>query len=274
MQLKKTRNSQLISPWMWLMACRSRQLLLHWSSNKLPAGALHWPGTAPLQLAAGSQGSPMKCEGEDGLWQDSAGFICSLGWELSCPGSAIEGWLGEPHPYPLPAATSQVGEGGQEAKICGLNNSPRATVFLLPRFPLLPVVSCRQMRRGRRRHSPRATHSRLCCRHPWSPRHRYSPSLLPSQPPRAPRASGGTGFLGVVTGKLQVIFSACISEADLYREYTLAVLISPSLSLWWQSLLCLVSCWLWLPSGNARMYPANASSLALVSGQTHSVPGE
>lgn len=100
------------------MARRSGQLLLHWSSNKLPAGALHWHGRAPLQLAADSQGSPMKCEGEDGLWQDSAGFICSLGWDLSFPGSAIEGWLEEPHLYPLPAATSQMGEGGQEAEIC------------------------------------------------------------------------------------------------------------------------------------------------------------
>lgn len=108
------------------MACRSGQLLLHWSHNKLPAGALHSHGTAPLQLAADSQGSPMKCEGEDGLWQHTAGFICSLGWELSCLGGVIDGQLGDPHPYSLAAAVSQEGEEGQEAEICGLNNSPRA----------------------------------------------------------------------------------------------------------------------------------------------------
>lgn len=111
---------------MWLAVCRSGQLLLCWSTNKLPAGALQWRGTAPLQLAADSQGSHVKCEGEDGLWQDTAGFIWSLGWELSCPGGAADGWLGEPYPYSLAAATSQVGGGGgQEAGICGLNNSPR-----------------------------------------------------------------------------------------------------------------------------------------------------
>lgn len=141
-----------------------------------------------------------------------------------------------------------------------------------------PVFPCsrRQMRRGRRRRcSPQATRSPPCCRHLWSPHHRYSPSLLPSQPPPAPRASGSTAFPGVGTGKLQVVLSICISKADLCREYTRTVLlISPSLSLWWQSLLCLVFCWLWLPSGNPGMNPANAFNLALVSGQTLSVPRE
>lgn len=217
----------------------------------------------------------MKCEGEDGLWQATAGFICSLGWELSCPGRATERWLGEPHPYSLAAAMSQVGEGGQEGEICALNNSPRARCVSPAMFSLLARVSCRPMRRGRRRRrSPRATRSRPCCRHPWSPRHRYSPSLPPSQPPRASRDSGSTGFPGVGTGKLQVIFSTCISKADLCRERTHRLLTSLSLSLWWQSLLCLVSCWLWLPSGNPGMNPANAFSLVLVSSQTHSVPGE
>lgn len=212
----------------------------------------------------------MKCEGEDGLWQDTAGFLCSLCWELSCPGSATEEWLAKPHS--LAAAVSQVGDGGQEGEVWGLNNSPRI-VFLLPCFSL---VSCRQMRRERRRRrSPRATRSQLCCRHLWSPHHRYSPSLLPSQPSRAPRTSGSTGFPGVVTGKLQVIFSTRISKADLYREYTHRdFLTSLSLSLWWQSLFCLMSCWLWLLSGSPGLYPDNAFSLVLVSGQTHSVPGE
>lgn len=221
---------------MWLAVCRSGQLLLRWSTNKLPAGALQWRGTAPLQLAADSQGSHVKCEGEDGLWQDTAGFIWSLGWELSCPGGAADGWLGEPHPYSLAAATSQVGGGGgQEAGICGLNNSPRVCRVSPAVFsPRCLWSLCRRMRRGRRRRpSPRATRSRPFCRHPWSPLHRYGPSLLPSQPPRAPRASGNAGQQGSPGWKLQVIFSACISQADLCREYTV------------QSFFCLLPC----PSG-------------------------
>lgn len=52
-------------------------------------------------------------------------------WAGSCAGPATEGWLGEPHPYSLAAAMSQMGEGGQEGEICliffsALNNSPRA----------------------------------------------------------------------------------------------------------------------------------------------------
>lgn len=79
----------------------------------------------------------------------------------------------------------------------------------------------------------------------------------------------------MVAGKLQVIFSTCISKADLYKKYIdTDFLTSLSLSLWWQSLFCLMCCWLWLLSGSLGLYPVNAFSLLLVSGQTHSVPGE
>lgn len=172
---QKKRNSWLISPWMWLVACRSGQLTGAVMSSQLELSP-HMEQLLSSWLL--SPGKPMSCEGEDDLWQDTAEFLCSLCWELSCPGSPTEEWLAKPHA--LAAAMNQVGEGGQEGEIWGLNNSPRV-VFLLPCFSL---VSCRQMRRGRRRRrSPRATRSQLCCRHLWSPHHRYSPSLLPCQPP-------------------------------------------------------------------------------------------